>query len=243
MAKVTKAKFKTMHGVFDEFTNRTVWKLISQGHIDGLIGPVSVGKESHVFAAQRGSEKAIVKIHRLETSDFNKMYDYIKFDPRFAGLQKKRRKVVFTWAQREYRNLMNARSAGVSAPKPITFFNNIVVMEFIGTREAAPMLKDKIPANPKLFLNKIIENMRKLYKAGFVHSDLSSFNILNFNETPVLIDFSQCTPLENPHAEEYLERDIKNIANFFKRIGLKIEGEEIKKRIILFTGITHMVLI
>ena len=37
-------------------------------------------------------------------------------------------------------------------------------------------------------------------------------------EKPVFIDFSQCTTLESSRAEEYLERDIRNICNFFKKI-------------------------
>jgi serine/threonine-protein kinase RIO1 len=28
-------KFKTMHNVFDEFTNRTIFKLISEGYFEG----------------------------------------------------------------------------------------------------------------------------------------------------------------------------------------------------------------
>lgn len=232
MAKIAREKFKTMHGVFDESTNRTIFKLMGQRHIDGLIGIVSIGKESNVFAAAKGNGKVIVKIHRLETSDFNKMYDYIKYDPRFANLKKQKRKIIFAWAQREYRNLMNAYSANVSAPKPITFVNNIVVMEFIGNKEAAPMLKDKKPKKPKEFFDKVVENMGKLHKAGFVHSDLSSFNILNYNERPVFIDFSQCTPLDNINSEEYIKRDIKNIVNYFKKIGLKINEEKMKKKIL-----------
>lgn len=231
MAKITREKFKTMHGVFDEFTNRNVFKLMGQGHIDGLIGPVHIGKEANVFAAAKGKDKVILKIHRLETSDFNRMYDYIKYDPRFRGLKKQRRKVIFAWAQREYRNLMNARSASVSSPKPITFLNNIVVMELIGGKEAAPMLKDRAPKKPAEFFDKVVENMRKLHKAGFVHSDLSPFNILNCKESPVLIDFSQCTPLDNPNTEEYIKRDIKNVINYFKKIGVKIDEGKIKKKI------------
>jgi len=218
MAKVTREKFKTKHGVFDESTNRTVFKLMSQGHIDGLIGPLHIGKEAHVFTARRGKEKAVVKIHRLETSDFNKMYDYIRYDPRFRGLKKQKRKVVSAWAQREYRNLLNARQAGVNCPKPIAFANNIVVMEFIGDDEAAPMLKDKMPKKPEEFLEKTMKDFEKLKKAGYVHSDLSSFNILNYRENPVFIDFSQCTPLANPYAEEYLTRDLRNIKNYFEKI-------------------------
>ena len=232
MGKISKEKFKTYQNVFDEFTSRTLFKLITQGHFEGLIGPVSIGKESNVFVCQKEDYKVIAKIYRLETCDFNRMYDYIKADPRFAGLKKQKRKIIFAWAQREYRNLIRAREAQVRVPTPITFLNNVLVMEFIGDKEAAPKLKDLIPENEKKFFNEIIANIKRFYKAGFVHADLSSFNILNYKEKPVLIDLSHATPLKNPNSDELLERDIKNICNFFTKQGLKINPKKIKEKII-----------
>src|SRR3989344_5111442 len=140
-----KEKFKVMHNVFDEFTNLTLLKLISKGHIDGLESTLYVGKEANIFTALKSGKRLIVKIYRLETCDFNRMYDYIKYDPRYQGLKKKRRKIIFSWVQREFRNLMKARQADVRVPAPITFLNNVLVIEFIGNDDVAPKLKDAIP--------------------------------------------------------------------------------------------------
>lgn len=226
-------KFKTMHNVFDEFANRTIFKLITEGHFRGLESPISIGKESNVFSAlTKDNRRVIVKIYRLETCDFNKMYDYIKNDPRYANLKRKKRKVILAWVQREYRNLMEAREAQVNVPIPITFSNNVLVLEFVGRGdEIAPKLKDNIPENKKQFFDKIIENMGKLYEHGLVHADLSAFNILNFEESPVFIDMSQATTLNDPRAEEFLERDVRNICNFFSKHGLKVKEEIIIKKI------------
>ncbi|MBS3102440.1 serine protein kinase RIO [Candidatus Woesearchaeota archaeon] len=229
---MTRDKFKTMHSVFDDFTNRTIFKLITEGHFRGLQGPIKIGKESNVFSAlKENNEKVAVKIYRLETCDFNRMYDYIKDDPRFANLKRKRRRIIFAWVQREYRNLLKARESNIKVPIPIAFLNNVLVEEFIGNGEAAPKLKDQIPENKKDFFNKIIENMKKLYKSGLVHADLSAFNILNYNENPVFIDMSQTTTLKHPRAEEFLIRDVKNICNFFKKTGLKASEESVLKKI------------
>ena len=228
-----KEDFKTWGDVFDNFTQRTVYKLITQGHFEGLESPISIGKESNVFSALRkDGSRVMVKIYRLETCDFNRMYDYIKNDPRFLHLKKGKRNIVFTWVQREYRNLMKAREANLSVPIPIAFSNNVLVLEFIGDDGIiAPKLKDEIPKNPKDFFEKIISNMKKLYQAGLVHADLSAFNILNFKDNPVFIDFSQCTAIDGSRAGEYLDRDIRNINNFFRKIGLKIDDAKIKKKI------------
>lgn len=221
-----------MHNVFDNFTSLTIHKLMGRGHFDGLESPISIGKEANIFSALKGNGKVIVKIYRLETCDFNRMYDYIKYDPRYHGLQKKKRKIIFKWTQREFRNLMKAREAGVTVPKPITFLNNVLVIEFIGKKEVAPKLKDLIPKSKKKFFDVIMDYVRKLYKKGLVHADLSAFNILNFDEKPVFIDMSQCTTLEDPMAKEYLERDVRNVVNFFNKVGLKVDGESVLKRIL-----------
>lgn len=64
-----------------------------------------------------------------------------------------------------------------------------------------------------------------------MHADLSAFNILNLNETPVFIDMSQATLLRHPRAEEYLERDVRNICAFFIKIGLKVNESSAMKKI------------
>lgn len=232
MSKTAREKFKTRHDVFDDFTNRNIYKMISQGYFEGMIGPISIGKESNVFAAKTADGKVIVKIHRLETSDFNRIYDYLKYDPRYVNVKKNRRLLIFAWAQREYRNLLKAREAGVNVPKPIAFKFNIVLEEFIGDDDAAPQLKNSVPHDLSKFFDKTIENMRKMYKAGLIHTDLSPFNILNHNEEPVFIDYSQCTTLDNPNSLEYLKRDIKNVCLFFRKQGMKIDEEEVLKKIV-----------
>ena len=233
MAKITREKFKTYKGVFDGFTNRNLFKLSTQGYFDSVesMSPVSIGKESNVFYAKKGNEKIIIKIYRLENCDFNRMFDYIKYDPRYIGLKQQRRKVIFSWVQREYRNLLKARQARVRVPTVHTFFNNILIEEFIGKEHVAPKLKDKIPKNMKKFFDDTISQIKKLYNAGLVHADLSHFNILNDDEKPVIIDLSTCTPLDSPRAEEYLDRDIKNICSFFKRYGYETDKDEIVSKI------------
>ena len=225
-------KYKTLHNVFDDFTDRNIYKLISQGYIDGLQSPISIGKEANIFTAKKEDETRIVKIYRLQTCDFNKMYDYIKIDPRYIGLKNNRREVIFAWAQREQRNLLKAREAGARVPTPYNTHRNILIMEYIGDEDGpAQKLKDKKPENLKEFYEETIKQIKILYKAGLIHADLSGFNILNHNEKPVLIDMSQTTTPDNPHAKEYLKRDIHNICQQFKKWKLEINEEEVMEKI------------
>ena len=108
---------------------------------------------------------------------------------------------------------------------------NIIVEEMIGS--PAPPLKDAAPSDPKEFFNLIVEQMRILYQDGnLIHGDLSSFNILNHEEKPFLIDFSQSTLVGTPNSEELLRRDIKNVIHYFRKLGVHEDEEDI------FTAIT-----
>lgn len=228
----SKEEWKTYKNVFDNYTLRNLFKL-STKHFDELQSTIALGKEANVFSATTKEGKIIVKIYRLNACDFNNMYNYIKYDPRFQDLKNQKRKVIFAWTQREYQNLLKAREAGIRVPKPLQFLDNIILLEFIGDESPAPMLKDAKPDNPEEFFEKIINNMKTLYKkAGLVHADLSGFNILNHNENPVMIDFSQSTQLNNPNAKEYLKRDIKNICTLFKKWKIESNQDQIFKDII-----------
>ncbi|MBT4936237.1 serine protein kinase RIO [Candidatus Woesearchaeota archaeon] len=224
-------RFRTIKGVFDEFTNRTLFTLQSKGVFDELVQPLPVGKESNVFIASKGDDRVIVKIYRMQNCDFKRMYDYIRKDPRYENLRQKRREIILSWAQREYKNLIKSERSGVRVPKALGWKNHIIVEEFIGDEEPAPPLKDAYPENPEEFFDDVIDQMTKMYQNGLIHGDLSSFNILNYNEKPVIIDFSQATLVKTPNSEELLERDVKNVLHFFKKVGIKAKFEEVLKKI------------
>ena len=224
-----------MNDVFDLFTEKHLFKLISQGYFEGLESPISIGKEANIFTARtKDGTRVVVKIYRLSVCDFNKMYGYIRADPRFKSLKRSRREVIFAWAQREYRNLLKVREVGLNVPTPIVVLSNILVMDCVGGENIAHRLKDSPPKNPQKFFDELVKNLQKLYKAGLVHGDLSPFNILNDNETPVIIDWSQATSFDNPNAHDYLLRDIKNVCDYFRKLGLKISNADVLKKLSRF---------
>src|SRR3989344_827258 len=213
-------RFKTAKGVFDEHTERNIFELQSRGVFDELVSPYKIGKESNVFIAAKDDKKLIVKIYRVQNCDFKRMYHYIRKDPRYSFLKHHRRQIIFSWTQREFRNLKYAEKAKINAPKPITFMDNILVEEMIGDQQPAPTLKDIYPKNPRKFFDLIIRQMKKLYQEGLIHGDLSPFNILIHEEQPYFIDFSQATLVKTPNSEELLQRDIRNILAFFSKLGI-----------------------
>lgn len=227
-------QFTTYQDVFDEHLLRTVFELSSKGYFEELKSPISVGKESNIFTAKtKDGNEIIVKIYRINTADFAKMYSYIRGDSRFSGLNRQKRKVIYAWAQREYRNLLVVRDIGIRAPKPIAVKDNLLLMEFIGkNNNPCPKLKDKLPENVDKFAKQVIKQIELLYKNNLVHGDLSEFNILNEDDKPVFIDFSHSVRLNYPGALDLLKRDVVNCSNFFNRKGLKLDADKIFNKIV-----------
>ena len=217
-------QFKTLNDVFDLYTEKTLFKLQSEGYFEGIESPINLGKEGNVFTAiTKEKKRVIIKIYRLSVCDYNKMYYNLAQDPRYSGVQNNRRKIIFSWAHREYRNLLISRAAGVRVPTAYAYKNNVLIMEYIGDDAGpAPKLNALKPKDPKKFYAETLKQIKLINKAGLIHGDLSAFNILNYREKPVIIDMSQATPFDNPHAKEYQERDIKNVNSYFKKIGVKI---------------------
>jgi RIO kinase 1 len=235
----SREEWKIRGNVFDQFTNGVLFKLTGQGLFGELRSALALGKEANIFIATpgRGSERqehVIVKIYRLENANFKKMLDYLRHDPRYMHTKPSRRAIIFAWCQREYRNLMLAREA-IRCPAPLGFKSNVLVMSLIGdatSGEVARQLKDATPEDPKKFSQLILKDVTSLWKAGLVHGDLSAFNILNDNEAPVFIDFSQATPTNAPNGRELLTRDLTNIANHFRKLGVKVDAEKEKAKIL-----------
>jgi len=232
MAKIAHEKWKVYQNVFDNYTLRLLFVLSSQGHFDELKSPISVGKEANVFSATTKDKKLVaIKIYRLEACNFNKMYDYIKYDERFPNMRKQRRKVIFSWVQREFRNMFAAREAGARVPLPIKQKDHVIIMDYIGNGDPSPQLKDSPPKNQAKFSDEIIHFVKLMYQKGLTHGDLSEYNILNHNGKPVLIDFSQGTIRKSINFNELFERDVKNIVRYFNKIGLKKDYDKTIKEI------------
>jgi len=219
--------------IFDKQTLETLYKLANQNYMTVLNGAISTGKEANVLKGVRDDDSFVaVKIYRIATSDFKKMQYYIQGDPRFNLKSNNKRRLINLWVNKEFRNLKRACDANVNVPKPIVALNNILLLEFIGDDLGNPAqtVKNQKPEDVDDFLDKLLIEIKKFVEdANLVHGDLSTFNILNKDEKPVIIDVSQSVVLDHTIANELLERDIYNIANEFKKMGSSKSMDDIKE--------------
>lgn len=232
-------RFKVEASVFDDATYAALYKLVQDGYIDALGGPVSTGKEANVYVALGGDRsretleldgeiEVAIKIYRINASNFQDMREYLVGDPRFGELSDKK-DIVLAWTRKELANLRRAKAAGVRVPTPLGVERNVLVMEFLGTdTERAKRLTEVDIENGQTAFEVLREYMRRLYAAGLIHGDLSEYNVLFHQGELVVIDVGQAVTVHHPNADEFLTRDCENVATFFARQGLDVTGSDLE---------------
>ncbi len=220
---------KVIDEVFDRQTLLVIYGLMTAELIDTVEYPISTGKEGNVFLAidPEGGDLAL-KIFRTSNSTFKRIAKYIEGDPRFRGISGSRRKTIYAWTGKEYRNLQRYRDAGLRVPEPLAHDKNCLVMEFIGEDGvSAPKLKDADIEDVQKTYQEVSAFLRDGYrKARLVHGDLSEYNILYHEGEAVVIDCGQAMTADHYNAREILERDIVNVNRFFRHRGAEVEDDK-----------------
>jgi len=213
--------YQVIEEVFDRSTLVTIYGFMNKGTIDEIHGVVSAGKEARVYWGKdtQGKELAI-KIYLTTSADFKKgMIPYIEGDPRFSHVRRDTRSLIYTWAQKEFKNLRRAQEAGVNVPEPLAVQKNVLIMEFVGKDGVrAPLLKETALNDPKKVFRLLLTYLKRLYqKADLVHADLSEYNIMIWKGRPVIFDVAQSVLTKHPMADRFLRRDLENLHKYFKK--------------------------
>ena len=233
-------EFEVIESVFDRLTLEGVFRLIRRKVIDRIHGVVKAGKEARVYwgVSPDNSELAI-KIYYTATAEFRRgMMKYIDGDPRFRRVRKDLRSIIYTWTQKEFKNLQLAQKAKVRVPKPIAIKKNVLIMKFIGKDgNPAPELKELPPKKPEVIYNELLEYVRRLYhRAKLVHGDISEYNVMVWRGKPILFDMAQALPLSHPLARTLLKRDLENLHRYFKKLGVEVPSVDEMCRIVTENG-------
>lgn len=226
--KQIRQKIKVESEVFDRPTMLSLSRMMKKKIFNTVDFPISRGKEANVFRAQTDTGWLAIKIYRIETGTFIKIHEYIEGDPRFVDISKSHRDTIFAWTRKEYANLGICEKAKIHAPTPVFYDRNILVMQFLGYEgEPYPTLNENGPMDAEKDLEAILGDVKKLYKEGLVHADLSDYNIMMTPEGPYFIDVGQAVVLRHPRAQEFLERDVGIVLNYFKKHGIKKDKKKV----------------
>lgn len=128
-----------------------------------------------------------------------------------------------SWLSYEFSFMEQLFRAGAAVPKPIACGENALLMGYIGDEQiAAPTLNNVTlePPESNQLLADVIKSIKLMLAHGYIHGDLSAYNILYWEGQAVLIDFPQVTDIfNNPNAREIFGRDVTRICEYFARCG------------------------
>jgi len=187
--------------------------------IEGMGAPLGVGKESDVYEV-RSYKPLALKFHREGYTEFrevNREREYTADHEHVSWMYTARKA-----AEREYETL-EALYPTVSVPQPHDHNRHAVLMERIDGVELARAKLTDGQVRPVLDL--ILDEISKAYNEGYVHADMSEYNIFIAEDGVTVFDWPQAVPTEHENSRELLKRDVENTVGHFQRKYPNIVGE------------------
>lgn len=136
-----------------------------------------------------------------------------------------------SWLMYEFTTLQQLYDAGIPVPKPLSAGENAILMEYIGDENMpAPTLSEvELDADEaKTLFYEVLRTIETMLQMGFIHGDLSAYNILYWDGDVVLIDFPQVTMSGvNSQAHMILSRDVERVCQYFASQGVDCDAESI----------------
>jgi RIO kinase 1 len=140
-----------------------------------------------------------------------------------------------SWVMHEFTTLQQLYAHSGAVPQPILSAENALLMGYQGDEDvAAPTLHeiDLERDEAESLFDEVMRNVELLLGLGWIHGDLSAYNILYWEGEIVLIDFPQVVSSRgNDQAHAILERDITRVCDYFARQGVKRNPAKIIKRL------------
>jgi len=215
--------------------------------IDEIVRVIKTGKEAVVYLARKSGDPSALyaaKIYKdLSHRSFSR--DMIYRDGRVILDERERRAVdnrtrlgrqfaFGLWVSQEQQCLVQLHRAGADVPRVVGAAGPAILMDYIGDEDGpAPMLRNVrlSGANAEAAFEQTADNIGIFLEVGYVHGDLSPYNILYWQDAVTIIDFPQVIDLwKNPHARGFLMRDLENVCAYFRRCGLDCSAYDLLDR-------------
>ncbi|MFB6090112.1 MAG: serine/threonine-protein kinase RIO2, partial [Halobellus sp.] len=179
--------------------------------IEGVGAPLGVGKESDVLEVQSYRPLAL-KFHREGYTNFREVMrerDYASDKQHVSWLYTARKA-----AEREY-EVLEALYPEVSVPRPIDQNRHAIVMAKLEGVELdrARLSDDQVVG----VLDLILRELATAYRVGYVHADMSEYNVAVSESGVTVFDWPQAVSTDHDNARELLSRDVENLVSYFER--------------------------
>ncbi|CAN1533394.1 RIO1 Serine/threonine protein kinase involved in cell cycle control [Methylophilaceae bacterium] len=220
--------------------------LLEDGLIDDVVRQLMSGKEATVYVVRCGDDVRCAKVYKeANKRSFRQSVDYtegrkVKNSRQGRAMAKGskfgRESQEAAWQSAEVDALYRLANAGVRVPEPYNFYEGVLLMELVvdANGNAAPRLNDITfsAEEARIHHQTLIKEVVRMLCAGIVHGDLSEFNILMSADGPVIIDLPQAVDAAgNNNARDMLERDVRNLSDYFGRFAPELLSTEYGKEI------------
>ncbi|HQQ63191.1 MAG TPA: PA4780 family RIO1-like protein kinase [Pseudomonadales bacterium] len=227
-------------------TPKSIQPLIDDGIVDEVIRSLKSGKEAAVYVVSCGGDICCAKVYKeVDKRNFRQQSQYqegrkVRNSRRARAMEKGsrygRKEQESAWQTAEVEALYRLAAAGVRVPKPIGFYDGVLLMELVTDAEghSAPRLNDvELAAAQALEFHRfMMGQIVRMLCAGLIHGDLSEFNVLLGAEGPVIIDLPQAVDAAgNNNASRMLERDVDNMTAYFGRFAPELLETDYGKEI------------
>ena len=209
---------------------KRIQPLIEDGLVDEVLRPLMSGKEAAVYVVRCGEQLRCAKVYKeADKRSFRQAAEYqegrkVRGSRQARAMAKGskygRKEQEQAWQSAEVSALFRLAAAGVRVPTPYDFLDGVLLMELVddGAGGVAPRLNDVSlsPEQAREYHAFMVREVARMLCAGLVHGDLSEFNVLLGADGPVIIDLPQAVDAAaNNHAFDMLERDLRNMAEYF----------------------------
>ncbi len=200
--------------------------LIDDGVIDEVLRSLKSGKEATVYLVRSGPHTRCAKVYRdMAQRSFQKRALYqegrsVRGSRQARAMARStgfgRREQETAWKNAEVDALYQLVAAGVRVPKPLGYFDGVLVMELVTDADGNPAPRlgevELSPETAREYHAVLIRDVVRMLCLGLIHGDLSEFNVLVAPDGPVIIDLPQAVNAAgNNAALALLERDVNNL--------------------------------
>ncbi len=196
---------------FEGYDVLALHALVERDTISEFGAPLGVGKESDVYEV-RSYKPLALKYHREGYTNFREIHkerDYTADRDHVSWMYTARKA-----AEREY-EILEGMYPDVSVPRPIDQNRHAIVMEKVDGVELSRTKLEESQVTGVIEL--LFSEIAGAYEAGYVHADMSEYNVFVNEEGVTVFDWPQAVPTDHENATEFLRRDVKNVVGYFRR--------------------------
>jgi RIO kinase 1 len=200
--------------------------LLADGVIDEIVARLKSGKEADVWLVRHGEEIVAAKVYKARHARNFKNNAAYKEGRQVRNTRTQRamdrgsrfgqEAAEDAWKAKESDALHRLHAAGVRVPRPVLFFEGVLLMEVVvdASGHPAPRLIDAqvAPEQAATMYADLRRQAIGMLACDLIHGDLSPYNVLVGAGGPVVIDFPQVVgAAHNSQAEAFFLRDLQNI--------------------------------